>query len=442
MTPERRKVLIATGGSLGDLHPFVALAHALAQEGMAPVIATCDYYRDYITSEGLAFTPIRPDLEDMTRALSLDLHGIAREMAKDDVFLFQKLIFPFLRQSYEDIAAAAEGASLLISHSIAFSAQAAAEARGVPLVNIVLSPLFLPSDYDPPAGAPLPYILAPDNGLARGYNRLVKALSLRAVRLWAAPLRRFRTQLGLPNTIGPGPFFFGAPAAATIALHSPLLARRQPDHPPDLLVAGHSFHDRHMGEGDALRPALDAFFEAGPPPIVFTLGSFFSRDQVEHYRACIAAARALGRRAILLLHADDLAELGDAPSEDIFIASYVPHSRLFPRVCAVVHHGGIGASGQAMRSGVPQLVTPVMGDQFDNAARLERLGVAKTLAAKKATRASLTESLERLLTDEQCARRAREVGSIVEEEDGAQVAARVIRQMLERNSFHYRSVGA
>jgi rhamnosyltransferase subunit B len=442
MTPERQKVLIATGGSLGDLHPFVALAHVLAREGMAPVIAACGYYRDYILSEGLDFTPIRPDLDELTRALSLDLHGIALEMAKDDAFLFEKLIFPFLRQSYEDTAAAAEGASLLVAHSIAYSAQAAAEARGVPLVNVVLSPLFLPSAYDPPAGAPLPYIVAPRAGPARFYNRAVRAFSLRAAQLWAAPLRKFRTQLGLSNGIGPGPLFLGAPAAATVALHSPLLAQRQPDHPQDLLVVGHSFHDRHMGEGEALRPALDAFFEAGPPPVVFTLGSFFSRGREEYFRACIGAARALGRRAILLLHADDIAQLGDELAEDIFVTSYVPHSWLFPRALAVVHHGGVGTSGQAMRSGAPQLVTPMMGDQFDNAARLERMGVARTLAANKAAQASLSDALARLLADERRQRRAREVGSIVEKEDGAQVAARVIRQMLERNSFHHRSVDA
>lgn len=185
MTQARRKILIATGGSLGDLHPFVALAHALAQEGLEPVVATCDYYRDYIFSEGLAFVPIRPDVDEMSQDLSLDLHGVAREMAKEDAFLFRKLIFPYLRRSFDDIAAAADGASLVVGHSIAFSAQAAAESRRLPFVKVVLSPLFLPSAYDPPAGAPLPYLAAPKSGLARGYNRLVKALTIRAV--WLGP---------------------------------------------------------------------------------------------------------------------------------------------------------------------------------------------------------------------------------------------------------------
>ncbi len=431
----RRKILIATGGSLGDLHPFVALAHALAGEGLEPVVATCDYYRDYILSEGLAFAPIRPDLEDMARDLSLDLHGVAREMAKDNAFLFRKLIFPYLRQSYEDIVAAAEGAALIVAHSLAFSAQAAAEKQGLPLANIVLSPLLLPSAYDPPDGALAPYILAPRNGVSRAYNRLIKALSIRAVWLWAVPLRRFRAQLGLPNPLGAGLFSMGRHAEMTFALYSPLLAPLQPDHPAGMVVAGQSFHDRFMNSGDALRPALEEFFDEGPAPIVFTLGSFFVRDRVDHFRACVAAARALGRRAILLLHADDLAELGDQYARDVMATSYVPHSWVFPRACAVVHHGGAGTSGQAMRSGAPQLVTPVMGDQFDNAARLERLGVARTLVAKKATQVSLTEALASLLADERCARRAREIATIVEREDGARVAARHIANRLERHDF-------
>jgi UDP:flavonoid glycosyltransferase YjiC (YdhE family) len=435
MAQARRKILIATSGSLGDLHPFVALAHALASEGLEPVVATCAYYRDYILSEGLAFAPIRPDLDDMSRDVSLDLHGIARAMAKEDGFLFRKLIFPYLHQAYEDISAAAEGASLIVAHALAFPAQAVAEKRGLPLANVILSPLLLPSAYDPPDGAFSPYVLAPRNGLSRAYNRFMKAVTARAVWLWAAPLRSFRTQLGLQNQLGAGPFSMGWHADATIALYSPLLAPLQPDHPPGTAIAGHSFHDRHMNSGEELRPALEAFFDAGAPPIVFTLGSFFARDRVDHFRACVDAAQDLGRRAILMLHADDLAELGDEFSKDVMALSYVPHSWLFPRACAVVHHGGVGTSGQAMRSGVPQLVTPVMGDQFDNAARLERLGVARTLVAKKATVASLGNSLSILLTDENYARRARELAPSLEREDGARAAARIISQMLNRNEL-------
>jgi len=435
MTHAGRKILIATSGSLGDLHPFVALAHALATEGLEPVVATCDYYRDYILSEGLAFAPIRPDLDDMTRDLSLDLHGIAGKMAQDDAFLLRKLIFPYLRQSYEDISAAAEGASLIVAHSLGFSTQASAEMLGLPLVSIALSPLFLPSTYDPPASAPLPYILAPRNSVGRAYNSLAKALTLRAIWLWATPLRKFRAQLGLRNDLGPGPFLIGSHAASTIGLFSPLLAPLQPDYPANFVVAGHSFHDRFMEAGEALRPAHEEFFDAGAPPIVFTLGSFFVRDRVDHFRACVGAAQNLGRRALLLLHADDLAEFGSGFSKDVMALSYVPHSWVFPRACAVVHHGGIGTSGQAMRSGVPQLITPVMGDQFDNAARLERLGIAKTLVAKKATMESLRDSLARLFSDENCANRARDVSAIVEKEDGARVAARIIVDMLERNEF-------
>jgi rhamnosyltransferase subunit B len=81
------KILIVAGGSLGDLHPFVALAHALEAVGFAPVITTSDYYRDYIISENLAFTPIRPDLSVMERHTSLDLDGMARAMVVDNRFL-------------------------------------------------------------------------------------------------------------------------------------------------------------------------------------------------------------------------------------------------------------------------------------------------------------------------------------------------------------------
>jgi len=424
-------VLIATGGSLGDLHPFIAIAHALSEEGLHPVVAASGYYRDYILSEGLSFAPIRPDFDDMTQDLSLDLHGIAREMAKDNAFLFRSLIFPYLRRSYEDIFAAANDAALIVAHSLGFAAHASAEILGKPLAIVALSPMLIPSADDPPAGVSLPYVIAPRSDLARTYNRVVREAAHRVAQIWATPLRRFRRRIGLRNELGAGPLLMGPPPAAIVGLYSPLLAPLQEDHPPGFTVAGFSFHDRFMNSGEALRPALEEFLDAGPAPIVFTLGSFFVRDQIEHFRACIGAAEALGRRAIVLVHADDLAELGVGFSTKVMIASYVPHSWLFPSACAIVHHAGAGTSGQAMRAGAPQLVTPVMGDQFDNAARLERLGVALSVAARNATAGTLRHALERLLSDEKYAARAREISAIVENEDGARITAKIVHNLIE-----------
>lgn len=423
---QRPKILIATFGSLGDLHPFVALGHALVREGFAPVIATSAAYADYIGAEGLGFAPIRPDADDLTGRLGMDLGEIARRMAEEDRFLFETLIFPHLRESFDDLFAAAEGAVCVVAHSLAFAARVAAEARGAPCVTVLLSPLMLYSPDDPPAGSRVPFRPAPVGMFGRSYNRLLLWSLAQAIALWAAPLRRLRRDVGLPPRQGLDLFLGRDSVAATIGLFSPRLAAAKTDL-PRVRIAGHSFHDRYL-DGDGLDPALERFLSAGAAPVVVTLGSFVARARHDFYLECLAAVRALGRRAVLLAHEDDVAEIARAAPEDAFVAAYAPHSKVFPRAHAVVHHGGIGTAGQALRAGRPQLVTPFLGDQFDNAARLRRLGVARSEDGKTATAAALAKELAAL--DSGYARRAGEQAALIAREDGAAVAARWIAELV------------
>ncbi len=424
------KILIATFGSLGDLHPFIALGEALQREGFSVVVATSSDYREAVESAGLGFTPVSPDLAEVTDRLGLDLGGLARRMSEDDGFLFKDVIFPHLREAYDQFLAASEDAVAIVAHSIAFAAHAVAERRGLPLVVVTLSPVLLYSGYDPPLGSRAPFIAKPRARLALAYNRALLGVLGRLAELWAAPLRRFRRGLGLP-TRGPFALFHGAaPGVATIALHSSLLAPPRPDHPPDLLIAGHTFHDRNapIDEGEA--KALEAFLAQGSPPVVFTLGSFVAHGHAGHYFACMQAAATLGMRAVLLVHADDLARLRATAPASVHVASYVPHSLLFPRALAVAHHGGIGTSGQALRAGKPQLVTPFLGDQQDNAVRLARLGLARVLPGRDVAAARLTRELRLLLDEPEYALRARQLAGRVAREDGAAAAARRIARLL------------
>ena len=169
------------------------------------------------------------------------------------------------------------------------------------------------------------------------------------------------------------------------------------------IVVGHSFHDG--GKKQLERPTsaelpsdLLEFLDSGSEPIVFTLGSLVAIDRIDYFRECATAARALKRRAILLADNADVNELRQEMSSDVSVHGYIPHSLLFPRCCAVVHHGGMGSTGQALRAGKPQLVTPFCNDQFDIAERLSRLGVARTLKAEGVSVNQLAQNIELLLS--------------------------------------------
>jgi UDP:flavonoid glycosyltransferase YjiC (YdhE family) len=422
------KVLIATFGSLGDLHPFIALAHALKRAGCAPVLGCSISYRAAIEAEGLSFVAVRPDPEDLTRRLGMDLEEIALRMESDEGFLFKGLVFPHLRECYDDVFAATEDVDVIVSHSLSFASKLVAEKCGIPLVNIVLSPLMFFSAYDPPYGSRL-FVARDPRGLALVYNRFALWLMGQVLDRWASPLRDFRRELNLPRRRSFDLLTQYSDAAAIIGLYSPLLAPPQPDHTDTMLVAGHSFHDRALSEPELMKPELAGFLAEGPPPLVVTLGSFFVRVHSALYRSCYEAAARLGRRVVALVHEKDVEEARHSAPPGVFVASYVPHSLLFPRACVLVHHGGVGTCGQALRSGVPQLVTPVSTDQPDNAARLERLGVARVLPSRKASAPALMQELDILLTEPRYAVRAREVAAVVSREDGAQTAAARIKEV-------------
>jgi UDP:flavonoid glycosyltransferase YjiC (YdhE family) len=347
-------------------------------------------------------------------------------MSADDGFLFQQLIFPFLHEAYAQLYAASEGAVAVVAHAIAFAAHAVAEKRGLPLFVATLSPVMLYSAYDPPLGPRAPFVAAPRRRLALAYNRALLRGFAWAAALWAAPLAKFRREVGLPRRGGFDLFAGAAPGVKTIALHSKLLAPPRPDHSPDILIAGQIFYDRGRPPEEQEALALEEFLASGPPPVVFTLGSFVARSGGDFYRACMAAAASLDLRAVVLAHGDDAARLRENAPAGVFVAAYVPHAELFPRACLVVHHGGIGTSAQALRAGKPQLVTPFLADQPDNAARLARLGLARVVDGRAITAARISRELKILLETPDYLRLAQEAAGMIANEDGAAVAARGI----------------
>jgi rhamnosyltransferase subunit B len=429
--PAPPKILLVTFGSRGDVHPFVAVGQALLREACRAVVATSADHRDLILSAGLEFAEIGPDAAEVLARLGLDMSALARNMTQDDRFLFEKIVFPHLKQGFNTLDPHCQECDAIISHPIAFFAQAAAKKRRIPLVLLTLSPVLLYSAHDPPKGAGWPFVAEPAGRLALAYNRLALRVAAELAWAWAAPLRRFRRELGLPPRDGFGFFSAPDPSVETIALFSPLLARAHPHDGERVLVAGQSFFDDARAEDPAERAGLERFLAEGPAPIVFTLGSFFVHDGLSHYRAALAAAWALGERAVLLARREDVAALQHEAGPKVFVGSYLRHSVLFPRARMVVHHGGVGTSGQAMKAGRPQLVTPYLGEQHDNAARLKRLGVARVLPGKRVTTATLAQELAALRADAACAASAQAVAAKVAQEDGATVAARRIKVLAQ-----------
>src|SRR5262249_56700315 len=171
------------------------------------------------------------------------------------------------------------------------------------------------------------------------------------------------------------------------------------------------------------------FLDNGPPPIVFTLGSSAFWVAGNFYEDSIAAARALGRRALLLIGHSRNRPPKPLP-EGVAAFEYAPYSKVLPRACAIVHQGGVGTTGQGLRSGRPVLILPHAHDQFDNAARVVRLGCGRVLPRPRYSVTTATNELRAILNNQNYAARAAEIGAIVRQENGASAAVDAIERVL------------
>lgn len=411
------RVLMTTFGTLGDLYPYFALGRGLAARGHQPTIATHEYFRSAVEAEGLGFRPVRPDADPSDRELFMRAMGPRR----GPMVVLREIVLSRLRESFEDTREAARHTDLIVTHPLAFSGPIVAERHGLPWVSTVLAPLSFFSRHDFPVVPFLPR--AWRMHWVPGMRGFLDWLFHAITNSWTEPVRELRDELGLPSA--GHPLFEGQHSPLlTLALFSRVLATPQPDWPRSTRLTGFPFRD----ESEDLGAELAAFLAAGPPPIVFTLGSSAVVVAGSFYEESLTAARRLGMRAVLLVGNDPVNLPRAALGTDAIAVQHAPHAALFPLAAAVVHHGGVGTLGQALRAGRPMLVVPWAHDQPDNARRALRLGVARILPPRRYTADRAARAIGELLHDPAWAARAGEIGSVVRGEDGVGAACEAIEE--------------
>ena len=428
MDGKHRRVVICTWGSLGDLHPYLAIALELERRGHRPVIATMEGYRDRIMGLGLSFHPVPPHLPPPGE--SREVLSRALDVRRGPRYLLKEIVLPHLRDAYRqtlEAVTAAGGADLIVSHPITLAAPIVAERTNTPWVSTDLAPGTIVSAFDPPTPAPLPALrtlAAQHPAVARLLIGLVKL----AVRPWSAPVHRLRAELALPRARDP--FFEDRHSRALgLALFSPVLADRKPDYPPNTRITGFPFYDAETEP--MAHVELSRFLAAGEPPILFTLGSTAVWAAGDFYRTSLAAARRLGKRALLLAGDRRNLPAGTLVNDtDVAAFDYLPYHAVMPHASCIVHQGGIGTTGQALRAGRPVLIVPSGYDTPDNARRCVELGVARMLPRHRYTVDSVERALSEILDRHGLARRAQEVGSRVRAESGTANACDAIEELL------------
>ncbi len=419
------RIVFTPWGSLGDLHPYLAVALEMRQRGHKVTIATSEIYREKVEGEGLGFHGVRPDMSAYLRHPEF----VAKAMSafKGPEYLFRTMLMPSIEDMFEDLSAAAQNADLLVSHVAMCAAPLVAEKQKLPWASMTLQPALLWSAFDPPALPLRSDWLRLFPGAARVFLQLARSYTER----WVQEAYQLRRKLGL-SVERKHPLFEGQFSPwGNLALFSPLFAPPQPDWPPRTVVTGFPFYDKLHPKLAGINKPIQKFLEAGEPPIVFTLGSTAVFVPSNFYQNSVKAIKMLGRRAILLAGLDFQERTSLRSSETILVSEYAPYSQLFPRAAAVVHSGGVGTTAQVLRSGKPMIVVPFSHDQPDNAARIERLGVGKTIRRWDYGPHRLARQLERLLANPQVIGRAAAVGKTIESENGVAAAANELEKLWE-----------
>jgi rhamnosyltransferase subunit B len=405
------RVVLACWGSYGDLFPSLAIAARLKALGHTPVIASCAAYDRLVKDEGFEFRPLRPDVSPDDTPLIQRI----MEPKRGSEIIIRELISPAVRNSYEDLVVAAEGADLIVSHPITFAAPLVAEKMKLPWVSTVLAPLSLFSAYDFPVLPNMPQVIALRH-LGPWTGRLLIKIARRITAPWVTPVHQLRAKLGLPR--GADPLYEGQFSPhGNLALFSRLLGDVQRDWPAKSRVTGFLFSNRAI----PMPAELAAFLDAGEPPVVFTLGTSAVSAAGTFYDESARAIAELKCRAVLLVGRHPKNIPRHLPPNVIAVDS-APHDQLFPRAAVVVHQGGVGTTGQAMRAGRPELVVPHAHDQPDNAYRVKNLGIARVLYPKRYTATRVVADLRTLMTDTRYAERAGMVARQVRAETGAESA--------------------
>ncbi len=412
------RVLLATFGSLGDLHPMIALGLELQRRGHRAAIVTSEYHRERIGRTGLAFHSAAPDLRPDDKALIRATMDERR--GPEEVVRYMLRALPQTYADYER-AASAGGADLIVTSDLAYAGPILAQKTGLAWASQVLSPISFLSPYDETVLPPMPWLRHVRKLGPRAYGAIL-GLAKHAARRLSGPVNDFRGALGLPPVRDP--FFDDKHAPRLVlAMFSRLIAEARPDWPPQAIITGYAFYDG--GEPD-LAPDLRVFLDAGPPPVVFTLGSAAVFDPGQFFIESAAAAGALNRRAVLLVGPEPHAV--PAAGREIGVFPYAPFSKLFPHAAAIVHQGGSGTTAQAMRSGRPMVIVPYAHDQPDNALRVHKLGISATVRRGDYSAATARRALDRLLNDPSVPTRSAAVRDRLLHEDGAKTAADAIER--------------
>jgi UDP:flavonoid glycosyltransferase YjiC (YdhE family) len=352
------RVVLATVGSRGDVQPMLAVAQGLVARGHTPLVAAPPNFEGWVKSLGFEFAPLGADMQVFMQQNRQDMSGHPLKMLRGMSRYFSEQIPLQVRQ----LVPLCRGAQAMLFGGIALAAPSVAEHLRLPTLCVLYTTCMLPSSRHPPP-------MVPWHGMPDWMNDLLwRANKLLSDKLASGTLNSARASIGLPPVNG---------LRRHLLEQCPLvIAADEVLFPPDPAWQGRFPYANFVYFDDPapLDPELDAWLADGEPPVFVGFGSMSAEGTDRVGRLIVDAIAATGRRCIIGAGWAGLGA-GSLPA-GWRVVREAPHALLFPRVAAIVHHGGSGTTASALRAGVPQVVLPLILDQFHHAHRLHLAGIA------------------------------------------------------------------
>ncbi|WP_405623873.1 glycosyltransferase [Streptomyces sp. NBC_00076] len=411
-----------TAGSRGDVAPFTGLGHGLALAGHEVTLVTHARFEPLAARAGLRFHPLPVDPRaELESSRGRGLHRSATGVGK--LVRVVAMARALAGRMTDDLVAAARASdALLLAGPLGPVGHAVAEGLSLPSLGVHLQPLAPTREFAPP-------LLGVGSWGAVGNRAAGMGVCLAVEQVFAAAVPEVRSRLGLPR-IRPAAALRTRERQRWPVFHgfSPLVVPRPRDWRAGLDVAGYWWP---YDEDAQLPSRLRDFLDAGPAPVFVGLGSATVPDPERLSAAVVRALRTAGLRGVVQRGWAGLSATGD----DMLTVDEVPHSALFPRTAAVVHHAGAGTTAAGLRAGVPAVPVPIQFDEGFWAARLVALGVApRAVPLRRLTSEALASALARATRDSAYRERAETLGTRIRAENGIEPVLDAVNRLADRGN--------
>jgi UDP:flavonoid glycosyltransferase YjiC (YdhE family) len=399
------KIILATFGSRGDVQPMLALSLALRSAGHDVLLAAPPEKAAWAAQLGCPFQPLGADVTafiDSTR----DAHSLRSALR------FMSFLRRETSSQFELLPKILAGADLVVGASLVAALSSVAESMGLTYRYVAFTPQLVPSSSHP-------FPLFKHQSLPKPCNRMGWRLAGMLDKLNLTRLINVnRKKLGLAPVHDAWRHILGRDVIVASD-------RAVAEVPKDAEVSFTQTGYLHLNEPHQAFPDLENFLEAGPPPVYAGFGSMPRQDQARNVSLIVEAARRAGRRLVMTKFWNEPSEFSEA--QDVFFIQKYPHLRLFPRMAAVIHHGGAGTTASGAASGIPQIIVPHILDQYYWGHQVYRSGLGpKPIRRSKLTAKKLARGIQQCLSNDAIRRRAKEVAESIRREDGLSMTVREV----------------